>query len=123
MDILNIELEEKTDFTLRLTFRDDTTNLPVDITGYTAILEIRPQFGDYILLSSLDTTDDHIELGGQSGTIDIIFSAAQTDLSAQTYGWTRGAYDLVLIDTAGSRKKLLKGFVTIARSATLDSPA
>lgn len=119
MDILNIDLEEKTDSTVRVTYRDDTTNLPMDLTGYSAILQMRPEFGDIIMVDELNTTFGNIVLGGQSGTIDLNFTPSDSDQSAVPVGWTRAAYDLVLIDTQGKRKKLLKGFVTVARSATL----
>jgi len=122
MEILNIDLEEKTDTTIRITYRDDTTNLPVDVTDYEAILEIRPQFGSSVLLDTLSTADDTIVLGGEEGTIDLIFNPTDSDQSATPVGWTRGAYDLVLIDGDGKRKKLLKGFITVARSSTLNAP-
>lgn len=122
MDVLNIDLEEKTDSTVRITYRDDTTNLPVDLTGYKAIIQIRPQFGDYITIDELNTTLGNIVLGGQSGTIDINFVPSDSDQTAVITGWTRAAYDLVLIDTSGKRKKLLKGFVTIGRSSSVGSP-
>lgn len=119
MEILNIELEEKTDMTVRITYRDDTTNLPVDVTGYSAVLQIRPEFGSDVLIDQLSTTQGNIVLGGQSGTIDLIFVPSETDQSQVTVGWSRAAYDLVLTDTSGKRKKLIKGFITIARSASM----
>ncbi len=119
MEILNIELEEKTDFTLRIIFRDDTTNLPVDLTGYSALLQIRPTWGSPIVLDELTSTSGNIILGGQAGTIDMVFIPGDTYLVDQTIGWARGTYDLIIIDPDGMRKKLLKGFVTVSRSATL----
>lgn len=121
MEILNIDLEEATDSTVRITYTDDTTNLPVDVTGFKAILEIRPTFGSDVILDTFTDTSG-ITLGGQSGTVDILFTSSDTTYGYGVYDWSRAAYDLVLVDTLGKKKKLLKGFVTRARSASLDSP-
>jgi hypothetical protein len=119
MDILNIELEEKTDEVVRIVYRDETTNLPVDITGYSAELQLRYNFGDQVnLIDQLTTAAGTIVLGGQTGAIDLIFKPTDTDQSSAQLAWSRAAYDLVLIDPAGKRKKLVKGFITIARSAS-----
>lgn len=119
MQISNIEIEEAMDHTLSLIYRDETTNLPVNITGYSAELEVRMRFGDPSVLLTLSTTNGKIELGGASGAIDINFLPSDTDQSQTYYSWTRGAYDLVLTDTAGKKKKILKGFITISRTATI----
>lgn len=118
MEIYNIELEEKTDANIRFVYRDDTTNLPVDVTDCHAILEIRPQFGSVIVLDTFKDSAGNIVLGGTAGTVDLKFSPADTDQELLAGSWTRAAYDLILIDTAGKRIKLAKGFVTIGRSAT-----
>jgi hypothetical protein len=123
MDTLNIELEENVDFTLSLTYRDDLTNLPIDITDYNGILEVRPNFGSSIVLLSLDVGGGEISLGGPSGAIDIVFRPEYTNQVTQSPNWTRGVYDLILTDGAGKKVKILKGFITIARSTSLDYPS
>jgi hypothetical protein len=122
MQIINIELEESIDTKIRFVYRDDTTNLPVDVTGYKAILQIRPQFGSPLVVDELNTETATIVLGGVSGTIDLIFTPNDTDQNIVIWGWTRAAYDLVIVNTTGTRIKLAKGFITIARSASLGSP-
>lgn len=122
MEILNIDLEERTDCLVRITYRDETTNLPVDVTGYKAIVQIRPQFGSETLLDQLTNAAGTIVLGGVNGTIDMDFTPSDSDQTNANAGWTRATYDLVLIDTSGKRKKILKGFITIARSSSLDTP-
>lgn len=119
MEILNIELEEKTDFSIKITFRDDTTNLPVDLTGYTARMQLRDTFGGGVIYKELTSAPGGgIILGGQSGLIEIAFIPGDTAQVEYLWNWTRAAYDLVLTDTNGKTKKLLKGFVTVGRSAT-----
>jgi hypothetical protein len=119
MEILNIELEEKTDFSIKVTFRDDTTNLPINLTGYSAIMQLRDTFGGNIVYLELTSPNGGITLGGQSGLIEITFEPADTTQIEYLWNWTRAAYDLILIDPDGKRKKILKGFVTVGRSATI----
>ncbi len=123
MQIFNIELEELTDQTVSIIYEDETTGLPIDLTGFHAIMELRYGFGDSgasNVILSLTDTNGGVALGGVTGNIDMVFSGTETDQQVVQMAWTRAAYDLVLIDPHGSRKKILKGFVTIARSATLD---
>lgn len=120
MQVINIEIEEKIPYVLSLTYRDETTNLPIDITGYSAILQIRSAFGSpYVLLELTSAVDGGIVLGGSSGFIDVTIPDTATDLSIQPTGWVKGVYDLVIIEPSGKRIKLAKGFVTIDRSSTI----
>lgn len=119
MQIINIEIEEKIPYTLSLTYRDETTNLPVDLTGYSAVLQVRSGFGSPSLLLELTNTSGDIILGGVTGAIDVTFTAAMSDLSNQPVGWDRGVYDLVIVNSFGKRIKLTKGFVTILRSSSV----
>lgn len=119
MQLVNIEIEEKIPYTLSLTHRDETTNLPVDLTGYSAIIQVRGAFGSSSLFLELTSTSGSIILGGVYGTIDVIFTSEMSDTSQQTTGWTRAVYDLVIIDTLGKRIKLTKGFITILRSSSI----
>lgn len=119
MQVSNIEIEEGMHYTIPLTYRDETTNLPVNVTGYSAELEIRLTFGDPSILLTLSTGNGRIILGGVGGAIDINFLPADTDQSQLYTSWTRAAYDLVVTDTFGKKKKILKGFVTISRTTSI----
>lgn len=120
MNFINIELEELTDDIFGFTYRDETTGLPIDLTGYSAIAEVRPTFGDPSILLTLSTTNGKIALGGSTGSIDMKFSEMDTTPIQDGIPWTRAAYDLVIIDTSGNRKKVIKGFITLARSSSID---
>lgn len=120
MQIFNIELEELTDSIVSIIYEDQATGLPIDLTGFSAIMELRYNFGDGNVILTLTDTNQGIELGGVTGNIDMIFSRGQTDQRSAQMAWSRAAYDLILIDPQGNRKKIIKGFVTVARSATLD---
>lgn len=119
MQILNIEIEENSDYTFSVMYSDETTNLPIDITGYSALLQVRMSFGSDSILLELSSVNGRIALNGASGFIDVTFLPQDTNRYNQGSGWTSGAYDLILTDTGNKKKKLLKGFVTVARSSTI----
>lgn len=93
---------------------------PVDLTGYTARMQIRPSWltpgitPDTALVSLTDT--DGIALGGATGTITITISDTRT--SALTID--SGVYDLELIaPVTGMVTKFLRGKVTVLPEATV----
>jgi hypothetical protein len=83
-----------------------STPSPVNITGYTATLQIRP----YALSTTVlfDASSD-ITLGGAAGTIALLIPATST----ATFTWWTGVYDLLLTDTSGNVTALLEGTVTV----------
>lgn len=119
MNVMNIELEEKIDQIISITYRDETTGLPVDLTGSSGLLEVRDFFGGTNVILSMTTENGKIVFGGASGAIDIVFLKQDIDETSIPSPWVRAAYDLLVIDQSGFRKKLLKGFVTLARSSSV----
>lgn len=81
--------------------------LPVDLTGYTATLQIRP----YQLTTAplLYDASRNITLGGTAGTITLSIPAPTTE----TFIWWSGFYDLLMTDSSGNVTPLLNGTVTI----------
>jgi hypothetical protein len=84
---------------------------PVDLTGYTAALQIRP--------FSLSTTilydaSSNITLGGTAGTITLDIPATSTAL----FTWWNGVYDLLLTSSSGVATRLLMGSVTVTPGVT-----
>lgn len=90
--------------------------VPVNLTGYTAKMEIRARHGaaDPALLTL--THLDGITLGGALGTVRIQRSAAQT----AAFTFAGGVYDLKLIAAADppGTKTLLKGKVVVEPRVT-----
>jgi len=113
MEVQNIEIQENTDYLLSITYRDDLSNLPVNLTGYSAFLEIKPAFGsDSVFLTLTDGSG--LTLGGVTGSIDIIIPASATNRFNYP-SWDKGTYMLTVVDLFTKRVPLLKGFVTIIR--------
>lgn len=84
---------------------------PVDLTGYTANLQIRPFAGSTTIL--YDASPD-ITLGGVTGAIFLEIPAVDT----ATFTWFNGFYDLILTNSGGVVTRLLQGSVTISAGVT-----
>jgi hypothetical protein len=81
--------------------------LPVDLTGYTATLQILP----YPLATNiLYDASSNIMLGGSTGIITIDIPASITG----TFTWWAGVYDLLLTDLAGNVTRFAQGNVTVS---------
>lgn len=92
-------------FSKRITYLlGDQNSDPQDLTGYTALLEIKDA-PEGTVIFTLSTTNGRIVLGSVSGTIDLTISAADT--AAIT--WVNGVYDLVLTSGSGVTDPILFG--------------
>src|ERR1700691_2541513 len=84
---------------------------PVDLTGYTVSLQIKP----FSLSSTiLYDASDNIVLGGIYGTIALTIPADET----AGFTWWTGVYDLVLTDPYGNATRLLSGNVSVCPGVT-----
>ena len=87
------------------------TSGPVDLTGYTVALQIRP----FALSTTiLYDASSNITLGGTAGTITLDIPATATAL----FTWWNGVYDLLLTSSAGVSTRLLMGSVTVTPGVT-----
>lgn len=86
----------------------------VNLTGYTARMQIRPTAASATTTLSLTTENGRIALGGTAGTITLSISA--TDTAAITAG--RYVYDLELVSAGGIVTRLLQGVVTVSANVT-----
>ena len=67
---LDIYIEQGATFTLGLVWKDANTD-PIDLTGYTARMQLRSNVAEETPLMSITSEDNEITLGGSSGTISI----------------------------------------------------
>jgi hypothetical protein len=73
---------------------------PVDLTGYTAWLQVRPHSGSETVFLEMSTDDDTITLGDEAGTITLELDAEAT--SELDFTW--GHYDLLLTSPEGATR-------------------
>ena len=88
-------------------------NTPTNLTGYTARLTIKDKVGGTELLS-LTTENDRINLSTANATIMLELDATTT--SAITF--SKGVYDLELMDSTGAVSKLLSGSIKVFEEVT-----
>jgi hypothetical protein len=123
-----LAIKQGSDFTVSMTWLDDSGN-PMNLTGFTMKLTIRPFVGSptsLLTLSSANNTGSYIALGGTAGTISLIFVHADTAAFAPiglplpgspiTNGlrsYALGAYDLQFTDPTGNIGYLVEGSVSL----------
>ena len=91
----------------------DSNDTPVNLTGYTAAMQLRQNYNSDTAALTLTTTNGGITIVGATGTITITATATQTgNLDPGFY-----VYDLEL--TSGSNiSRLIQGQLTVAEQVT-----
>jgi len=92
----------------------DGDGVAVNLTGYTARMQIRPSVDSATVLQSLSTTDGTIVIAAVTGTITLTL----TDTVTAAITWRRGKYDLELVSSDGTVTRLIYGVVTISKEVT-----
>ena len=110
--IYDITIEQGATFQMNLTWKD-STGAAVNITGYTARMQVRENYESESTLVSLTSSGGDIVLGGALGTIAITISASVTQLLQLE----EAVYDLELVNGA-TVTRLLQGKATISREVT-----
>jgi hypothetical protein len=131
--IFNFVLKQGADWSPVITWNDDN-GAPLNLTGYHMKMTIRAFAASPIALLTLDSassTGSRIVLGGTAGTIELIFTHADTAALAPIglplpgspiFGGARvyalGVYDLQFTDPTGEVGYLLEGSVSIDPQVT-----
>jgi hypothetical protein len=108
----DITAEQGANYTATLTYRD-SSNVLINLTGYTARMQVRKTIGSSAPYLSL-TNASGITLGGAAGTVAIAISAAA--LAAVPAG--NYVYDLELISGAGVVVRLISGDFVVTGEVT-----
>ena len=107
----NITVYKGTTFQLSPVWKVD--NLPVNLTGYSAKMQVR-QFTDSSVAVELSTDNGKIVINAGLGQINMTLTAAQTTaLTANSY-----QYDLNLTSPDGYVYKILQGAFVVNESVT-----
>lgn len=106
----NITVEQGATFVVEFVVLDENDD-PVDLTPYSARMQIRPEVSSGTVLANLTSPGD-IQLGGTAGTVIVTISAATTA------GFTKeGHYDLELV-VGSVVERLVKGKMRLDREVT-----
>lgn len=98
----NITADQNADFVMSILYKD-STGTPVNLTGNTAAMMLRPSYQDDVALSL--STGSGIVLGGSAGTIVVTVTAAQ---NGSLIGGKAYVYDLVLTAVT-TKTRILQG--------------
>jgi tRNA threonylcarbamoyladenosine modification (KEOPS) complex Pcc1 subunit len=108
----DILIEQGATFSQVITYKE--SGVAVNLTGYTARMQVRSTLESATTVVELTTANGRIALGGSAGTITLTIAAADT--AGLTAG--RGVYDLELVSGSGIVTRLLQGVATISRNVT-----
>lgn len=110
----NITIEQGAVFQLFFIWLD-TLGLPVNLTGYSGAMKIKPFVGG----TELDNivSGGEMTLGGTGGTVIIDLTATTT----AAYTFTRAKYDIELLPaaTAADTVRILEGEVFLSKEVTV----
>lgn len=111
--VYDITIEQGADFFINLTYKDDTGS-PIDLTGYSARMQVREDYSSATALVDATTGNGDITLGGVSGSIDIHIPASVTG----ALNFDTGKYDIEIVDASGVVTRLLQGSVVLSPEVT-----
>lgn len=109
----DLNIEQGTSFTDSLTLKDDQDTV-IDLTGYTAAMQIRPYKTSDVVLIDGTSENGILVITPVMGKIDIVLTAAQTELLI----YTKSVYDLEVTDTQGKVTRLIEGSVFVSLQVT-----
>ena len=126
----DIVLEQGEDWAPIWTLNYSGTGSPIDLTGFSAHLQMRSTFYATSILAEFKSSNGSIVLGGAAGTVQPIMSAAQsTALSSGQVALTNtingrqvfklGTYDLKITDAGGKVSTVMGGNVWMAPQVTV----
>lgn len=102
-------------FRKRLTWTGPApTRTPIDLTGCTARMQVRPDIESATVLVELNTTNGGIALGGMAGTIELFVS----DDASTLFTWTAGVWDLEIEFPGGDVRRLAQGSISVSPEVT-----
>lgn len=91
----------------------DATGTPINLSGYSARMQLRPSIESTTVTLELTTANSRIVLGGAAGTIQLLVSAStMVSIRPGTY-----VYDLEMV-SGSSVTKILSGCVKVAAEVT-----
>jgi len=111
---LDLKIEKGATFKHRLYMKDASKN-PIDLTGFTARMQIRSSASASSIIVELTTENGRIAITAGAGQIDLYIS--DEDTTAITHKGT-AVYDLELEDSLGDVTKLTRGVVSFEEEVT-----
>lgn len=109
----DFEIEQGASFALAFVYKDSSGG-PVNLTGYTARMQIRASVSASGVLLDLNTDNGRLVLSHAAGRVAIELDPATT----AAFAWRKGVYDLELVSPSGGVVRLVEGQITVSREVT-----
>lgn len=110
---VNLTINQGATFRYKFAWRDKNGR-PIDITGYTARMQIRADVSASAPLITLTTENSGLALGGKTGVISLYIN----DTATSAITWNKGVYDVELIAPTGDVFRAVGGNVTVSPEIT-----
>lgn len=109
-----IYIEQGATFKMQFIWQTGEPPVPVNLTGYTAAMQIRASVGSSDILVNLTTENGGISLEDALGVINLYIPSSQTAI----FNWHVGVFDLEMIAPSGEVIRLIQGTVTVSHEVT-----
>ena len=110
----DITINQGATFELTITWKD-SAGTAINLTGYTARLNVRETYSSSTAVLTLTTENGGITLGGAAGTITLAATATATAALTAPFS---GVYDLELVSGGAVVTRLLEGVATVSPEVT-----
>jgi hypothetical protein len=89
-------------------------NQPVDLTGFSARMQVRAKLDDAVVIKELTTVNGGIVINNTSKTVQLYMSAADT----AAFSFQSAVYSLELVSSGNEVTQLVNGSLTLVREVT-----
>lgn len=117
-NVFNFELNQGSDYTFPMKLQD-TREAPINLTGFSARMQIRRTAGACEVIDSLSSSGDdpRITIEAKRGRMSLSFPHAITE----KYPVAALVYDIEIESRTGEVTRLLQGTITVSAEVTRDS--
>lgn len=107
-------INQGADFLISFQYLEDDAVTPVDLTGYTARMQIRPNANSTTVYFDGTTENGRIVITPAEGVVSVnIPNSETTDMN-----FMYGAYDLEIVSDGGVVTRLVQGKVVLSKEVT-----
>ena len=108
MDEVNFNVVQGDTFTIRVEYRD-SSNQPIDLTGFSAVMVVRDKPGGKVICAELNDQSG-IEIDGPNGYLDITIPPAKT----RKFTTPKARYQIQVINGQGVKTTVLSGYFAVS---------
>ena len=109
----DFEISQGTTFRREFVWKDDA-GVVIDITGYTAKMQLRKTKESSVVLHEASTSNSGLTITGAQGKVALLI----TDEQSALFTFSSAYYDLELYSTGGETYRILEGKVRLNKEVT-----